>query len=72
MELNAMVTVDLQNSDCKQAALFEQEMLNRQWVKYPGKFTAFCTTIQGDDLTDQQVVELANKWGYKIGKRWGE
>ena len=20
----------------------------------------------------QEVVELANKWGYEIGKRWGE
>ena len=22
--------------------------------------------------THQEVVELANKWGYEIGKRWGE
>tara|TARA_Y100001968_G_C19244580_1_gene661204 strand:+ start:706 stop:888 length:183 start_codon:yes stop_codon:yes gene_type:complete len=22
--------------------------------------------------THQEVVELANDWGYKIGKRWGE
>tara|TARA_Y100001968_G_C19084136_1_gene584456 strand:- start:372 stop:551 length:180 start_codon:yes stop_codon:yes gene_type:complete len=22
--------------------------------------------------THHEVVELANKWGYKIGKRWGE
>ena len=22
--------------------------------------------------THEDVVELANKWGYEIGKRWGE
>ena len=22
--------------------------------------------------THQDVIELADKWGYKIGKRWGE
>ena len=22
--------------------------------------------------THQEIVELANKWGYKIDKRWGE
>ena len=22
--------------------------------------------------THQEVVELANKWGYQIGNRWGE
>ena len=22
--------------------------------------------------THEEIVELANKWGYKIGKRWGE
>ena len=22
--------------------------------------------------THEEVVELANKWGYEIGKRWGE
>ena len=22
--------------------------------------------------THQEVVELANKWGFEIGKRWGE
>jgi len=22
--------------------------------------------------THQEVVELANKWGYEIGNRWGE
>ena len=22
--------------------------------------------------THQEVVDLANKWGYEIGKRWGE
>ena len=22
--------------------------------------------------THKEIVELANKWGYEIGKRWGE
>ena len=33
----------------------------------PDKYNLFvkCTT-------HEDVVELANKWGYEIGKRWGE
>ena len=35
--------------------------------KSPDKYELFINC-----KTHQEVVDLANKWGYKIGKRWGE
>tara|TARA_Y100001968_G_scaffold110336_1_gene99883 strand:- start:260 stop:439 length:180 start_codon:yes stop_codon:yes gene_type:complete len=35
--------------------------------KSPEKYQLFI-----DCKTHQEIVALANKWGYEIGKRWGE
>tara|TARA_Y100001968_G_C18777258_1_gene445002 strand:- start:141 stop:323 length:183 start_codon:yes stop_codon:yes gene_type:complete len=35
--------------------------------KSPDKYQLFIKC-----KTHHEVVELANKWGFKIGKRWGE
>ena len=35
--------------------------------KSPDKYKLFINC-----KTHHEVVELANKWGYEIGKRWGE
>ena len=39
------------------------ELINRS----PKKYQLFIKC-----KTHKEVVELADKWGYKIGKRWGE
>ena len=39
------------------------ELLNNSPVKY---------NLFINCKTHQEVVDLANKWGYEIGKRWGE
>ena len=35
--------------------------------KSPDKYKLFIKA-----KTHQEIVELAKKWGYEIGKRWGE
>ncbi len=35
--------------------------------KSPDKYELFIKC-----KTHQEVVDLANKWGYEIGRRWGE
>tara|TARA_B100000700_G_scaffold324919_1_gene432296 strand:+ start:4924 stop:5106 length:183 start_codon:yes stop_codon:yes gene_type:complete len=35
--------------------------------KSPDKYQLFINC-----KTHKEIVELANNWGYKIGKRWGE
>jgi len=53
-----------------EAFLYKIDQLNKLIVflnESPEKYNLFIKC-----KTHQEVVELANKWGYKIGKRWGE
>ena len=50
--------------------LYKIDQLNKlvEFInQYPDKYNLFINC-----KTHNEVVELANKWGYEIGKRWGE
>ena len=53
-----------------QGFLYKVDQLNRlvQLINdSPEKYQLFINC-----KTHKEIVELANKWGYEIGKRWGE